>query len=391
MSTILTPDALRALERPTGYAVGLPRQAFTSQAFLDDELARVFAPTWIYAGAASAIPEPGDTLPAMIGNAPVVLVRGRDGAVRAFHNICRHRAALVVTEPGTKRTSLVCPYHGWTYDLDGGLLRTPHIGGTGKHTCEGIDRGNLGLKPVRCNSWGGLLFVNLSGEAPPLADHLRPLADRWSAYDVSRFRYAGSIDYTLACNWKLAVENYLESYHLPWVHPSLNSYSRLDDHYMFEAGTVAYGQVTTVYAPNLACGLTLPSLDGLDAATRARAEYPVIFPSLLVGLQCDHFYVINVVPLAPDRTFERFDLFYVDGVGSDDRLAPARVETRDRWNAVFVEDVGIVESAQRGRGSPAMDGGRFSAHQDALVHLFEKSVARLVAAPPSARTGQMSA
>ena len=380
MNALLGPAALAALERPTGSAAGLPRGAFTDTAFLDAEFERLFAATWIYAGAASAIPDPGDALPTTVGAAPVMLVRGRDGAVRGFHNICRHRAAIVVPEPCRRRSSLVCPYHGWTYGLDGSLMRTPHIGGMGTHACEGIEPSTLGLKPVRCETWGGLVFANLSGDAPPLADYLRPLIERWGVYDLARFRHAGTIEYTLDCNWKLAIENYLESYHLPWVHPALNSYSRLDDHYMFEAGEVAYGQGTTIYAPNLKCGLAFPELSGLDERARAAAEYPLIFPNLMVGLHRDHLFLINTIPLAPDRTLERFELFFVDDAASDGALAPAREETRERWNSVFLEDVAIVESMQRGRRSPAMDGGRFSAVQDTLVHLFERMVGRRMAA-----------
>jgi len=373
VETILSPTAIEAVMRPTQRAMGLPSIAYTSAEFLALERDLLFAPGWVYAGRADELARPGDAKPVAIAGQPLVLLRNRTGGIGAFHNVCSHRNALILREAARGRATLVCPYHGWTYDLDGRLVRTPHIGGQDIDDCPGIDRETLGLRPVRLESWAGLLFVNVSGDAAPLADWLRPLTDRWSAYDFSDLRYGGGKTYDLATNWKHAVENYLESYHLPWVHRGLNSYSRMADHYCFFAGADAAGQGTMVYAPGGPEGARLP-LQDLPPDLAGRAEYPVLFPNLLTGLQSDHFYLIDVQPQGPERTRERFEIFFFGDRAMADEFRALRGETIERWDSVFLEDVDVVERLQQGHASPAASGGRFSLAQDKAVHHFQQRI-----------------
>ena len=373
IETILPPAAIEAVMRPTAQAGGLPSIAYTSQAFLDLEYELLFAPGWIYAGRAAALAAPGAARPVTIAGQPLILMRNREGEIKAFHNVCSHRNALILREPVAGRPTLTCPYHAWTYDFDGRLIRTPHIGGQDVHECPGIVKEALGLRPARLESWAGLLFVNLSGDAPPLAEWLRPLTDRWKDYDFSRLRYGGGKTYELAANWKHAVENYLESYHLPWVHKGLNSYSRMADHYTFFAGPDAAGQGTTVYAPASRGGASLPA-QSLPPDLAGHGEYPVIFPNLLTGLQLDHFYLIEAVPAGPGRTRERFEIFFFGDQAMADSLQPVRQEVIERWDQVFVEDIDAVERLQEGHASPAATGGRFSAAQDQAVHHFQRRI-----------------
>ena len=373
IETILPPAAIEAVMRPTAQAGGLPSIAYTSQAFLDLEYELLFAPGWIYAGRASALAAPGAARPIVVVGQPLILMKNREGEIKAFHNVCSHRNALILREPVAGRPTLTCPYHAWTYDFDGRLIRTPHIGGQDVHECPGIVKEALGLRPARLESWAGLLFVNLSGDAPPLAEWLQPLTDRWKDYDFSQLRYGGGKTYELATNWKHAVENYLESYHLPWVHKGLNSYSRMADHYTFFAGSDAAGQGTTVYAPASRGGASLPA-QSLPPDLAARGEYPVIFPNLLTGLQSDHFYLIEAVPAGPGRTRERFEIFLFGDQAMADSLQPVRQEVIERWDQVFVEDIDVVERLQEGHASPAATGGRFSAAQDQAVHHFQRRI-----------------
>jgi len=371
IETLLSPAAIEAVMRPTAKASGLPSAAYTDPQFLALEEKLLFAPGWIYAGRAAELARPGNIQPVKIAGQPVLLLRNRSGEVKAFHNVCSHRNALLLREPVSGRPTLTCPYHAWSYDLDGRLVRTPHIGGQDIDDCPELDKETLGLKPVRLDSWAGLLFVNLTGDAPALADWLQPLTERWADYDFSALRYGGGRSYELDTNWKHAIENYLESYHLPWVHKGLNSYSRMSDHYTFFAGSDAAGQGTTVYAPGSLRGMSLPG-QSLPAELAARAEYPVIFPNLMTGLQSDHFYLIDVLPDGPLRTRERFEIFFFGDEAMTGELEAIRSETIERWDTVFLEDIDVVERLQQGHASSAATGGRFSPAQDQAVHHFQR-------------------
>jgi choline monooxygenase len=373
IESILSPRAIEALQRPTAEAAGLPSIAYTSPDFLRLEQKLLFAPGWIYAGRTGDVAQPGDARPVSLAGMPLILLRNRTGEIKAFHNVCSHRNALLLREPCTGRPTLTCPYHSWTYDLDGRLIRTPHIGGQDLHSCAGLERNELGLKPVRVEEWAGLLFVNATGDAPPLADWLRPITERWNAYDFARLRYGGGRTYEIRTNWKHAVENYLESYHLPWVHPGLNSYSRMADHYCFFAGQDAGGQGTEVYAPGSKDGLSLPSME-LPDDTVKRGEYPVLFPNLMTGLQSDHFFLIDVIPLTPELTRERFDIYFFGDEAMDEAHRAIREQTIERWDEVFREDIDVVERLQQGHASPAATGGRFSPAQDQAVHHFQRRI-----------------
>jgi len=378
----IAPGAIAALGRPIAKAAGLPSVAYTAEEFLALENRLLFASGWIYAGRADELARAGDGRPVTIAGQPLLLVRNRAGEIKAFHNVCSHRNALLLRQPCSGRAAITCPYHAWTYDFDGRLIATPHIGGQGVHHAEGIEPAELGLRPVRFESWAGLLFVNLTGDAPPLADWLRPLTDRWSAYDLGNLRYGGGRSYEVRTNWKHAVENYLESYHLPVVHPSLNSYSRMADHYCFFAGGDAGGQGTTVYAPGAKDGQSLPALD-LPADLVRRAEYPVLYPNLLTGLQADHFYLIDVVPVTPDLTRERFEIFFYGDEAMDEPHAAIREHVIERWNDVFVEDIDVIERLQEAHASPAASGGRFAPAQDQAVHHFQRRIVELMQARES--------
>jgi choline monooxygenase len=373
LEAVLPRHAIEALRRPIADAVGLPATAYTSADFLRLEQDLLFAPSWIYAGRADEIARPGDVRPVEVAGRPLILLRNRGGEIRAFHNVCSHRNALLLREPIAGRPTITCPYHSWTYDLEGRLIRTPHIGGQDQHSCPGLVPGELGLKPVRVESWAGLVFVNLSGDAPTLASWLKPLAERWAAYDFAELRHGGGRSYELATNWKHAAENYLESYHLPWVHPGLNSYSRMADHYCFFAGEDAAGQGTEVYAPGAKDGTSLPAM-ALPPDLARRGEYPVLFPNLLTGLQADHFFLIDVVPVAPGLTRERFDIFFFGDGAMDDAHRAIREQTIERWDQVFREDIDVVERLQQGHASPAATGGRFSPGQDQAVHHFQRRI-----------------
>jgi choline monooxygenase len=319
-------------------------------------------------------------LPRNLMGLPLILLRDAAGALRVFHNVCSHRGVELVTERCHVNGVLRCPYHSWAYDLEGNLKATPFIGGPNVNRCDGFDKSAHGLKPVRTAIWFDMVFVNLDGKARDFADYIAPLAERWSMFDGSMIRHSGadsSATFDVRCNWKLAVENYCEAYHLPWVHPALNTYSRLEDHYNIVEEDRFAGQGSRVYRPNLTdTGEELPNFPGLPTQFRGGAEYAALFPNVLLGVHQDHFMAVHLEPVAVDRTLEHMELYYVGDAALDDGYAAIRAANLKAWKLVFAEDVGVVEGMQRGRASPAFDGGVFSPVMDVPTHTFHKWAAQ---------------
>lgn len=382
---------LAAVNLDTPVASGLPNAAYVSGGFAEFERDHVLARTWVCLGAAGALREKGVARPVSLLGLPLFLVRDGRG-VNVFHNVCSHRGHQLVGAPCRFKGSIRCPYHSWTYALDGTLRGTPHIGGSGVHQVGGFDRARHGLKSVRSAEWMGLVFVNLSGDAPPLEQHLEPLTARWRRFlnpeDPARLSLAAeedSFSLEIEANWKLAVENFCESYHLPWIHPGLNRYSRLEDHYhIMDEGRFA-GQGTRVYDPVYRGGAGLPTFSGWPGDAQRVAEYVALFPNVLLGLHVDHFYAVVLIPESHTRTQEQMCIFYLDDAAESDAYAESRQTTREAWRAVFLEDVGVVEGMQRGRRSPAFGGGVFSPVMDPPSHCFHKWIAGRVSEANSER------
>ena len=382
MSAIPAATTLSAVLAPTAEAHGLPNAVYTSDDYFERERDTVFARTWACIGRGSDAPRPGDVYPVSLMGFPLVLVRDEQGALRVFHNVCSHRGNRLVAEPCRVAGALRCPYHSWTYRLDGTLKGTPHIGGIGKHELAGFEHEKHGLRPVRSAEWLDLVFVNLSSGAPAFETHVAPLVQRWSSFvtdqDLTALATGQSharIDMELGANWKLAVENFCESYHLPWVHPGLNKRSRLEDHYHILGEDQFAGQGTLVYDPDYLDGERFPLFDHWPEDRRTCAEYVALFPNVWIGLHVDHVYTVILRPEAKDRTVESFQFYYL-GEGAGERFANKRATSLAAWHEVFAEDIGVVEGMQKGRASPAFLGGVFSPVMDEPTHSFHRWVAR---------------
>lgn len=359
------------VDQPLARARGLGNAAYTGAGFFSVERERVFAQGWMCAGVGADVASPGDVKPVDPMGVPLLLVRGADNEVRVFHNVCSHRGVRLVDEATNVKRVIVCPYHSWSYKLDGCLFSTPHIGGQGEHNCEGFDRSSHGLKSVPSAVWMDMVFVNLSGSAEPFETYIAPLAERWRSYDASGFVHGGAAsawELSLRCNWKLAVENHCDAYHLPWVHPGLNSYSRFEDHYEILERDSFSGQGSINYAPRLppAC----PALPRADVPEhwRQRAEYISLFPNVMIGICADHYWSVWLEPLACDRTIERMNLYYLGEAATSDVYASSRDAMLKEWLNIWTEDRGIVELMQRGRASSAFEGGAFSPALDGATH-----------------------
>ena len=359
---------------------GLPADAYTSPHYLQHERVTVFSRYWVCVGLASDVPNPGDVHPAEVAGMPIALVRDRAGTLRAFHNICSHRGLQLVKAPCNVQGNLRCPYHSWAYKLDGTLKSTPHFGGYHKDTYEGFDRDSKSLKPIRCEQWLDLVFVNLSGDAPPLEEYLQPVMERWSTYDLSQLRRESrEVGLTCQANWKLAVENFSESYHLSWVHPALNSCSRMEDHFGFEVGDIHVGQGSLMYKSGVMAGRSLPTFPDLEEQQKATvAEYVTVFPNLMLGVHPDYFLVFIANPLAPDETQERMVFYFVGDAAMTPENDALRYIPIDLWEDTNNEDIEMIERMQVGRKSPRFDGGCFSPELEQTVYRFQQMVAKAV-------------
>ncbi len=370
----ISPTNLSDVRQPIERAHGLPNAHYTDPDVHTEETQALLIDGWAGLAVTADVPEPGDAVPMEFLGIPLLLLRDRSGQVRVFQNICRHRGMVLVEEPRKIDGAIRCPYHSWCYSTEGKLVATPHVGGPGQNAHENVQKSELGLIEVRSHIWNEVVFVNISGNADPFTEHFAELLDRWKEFDVPVFH--GGVESTmqldLKTNWKLVVENYCESYHLPWVHPGLNSYSRLEDHYHIENPGKFSGQGTHVYRQiQDDDGNTFPDFPGLSDKWDTAGEYLTFLPNVMVGVQRDHMFAIILNPLAIDRTLETVNLFYA----TPDTPQSLRDKNAEQWRVVFVEDIMAVESMQRGRAAPGFDGGRFSPAMDGPTHLFHDWVA----------------
>ena len=363
----------------TGSAA-LPNRAYTSHDDWLKERDTVIAQTWAGLGFSSDIAEPGSVHPVMFMGLPLVMVRDQHDRARVFHNVCRHRGMQLVAEAGDAGLVIRCPYHKWGYDLSGQLKTTPNIGGMGTHEVAGFDCADHALTGVRCDESMGVVFINLSGDAPALSEHLEPLLSRWRdlagpSFDqqlIADTSEHGSMELVLNSNYKLAVENYCESYHLPFVHPDLNTYSPLDAHYNLTLDPLASGQGTRVYDLTRGDSEPLPQFAEWDSERLKTAEYLSLYPNVLLGIQADHFFVILLMSEAVNQTRERLQFLYPDTAAIDEIYGARRENLHTAWSIVFAEDISVVEGMQRGRASPAFDGGLFTPLMDVPTHHFHQ-------------------
>lgn len=379
---------LKRVLNPIEQATGLGNAYYTDEQYFKLERDRVLGQGWACIGFASDVEQSGYVKPIEFMGLPLLLMRSREGVLQVFHNVCSHRGMKLVQEAGEIQGMIRCPYHSWTYDLNGALKGTPHVGGINQHKDPRFACDKHGLKPLRSQVWMDMIFVNLSGTAPAFEEVVKPLTDRWQPFlgadGMSLMRAPvsdGALSIEVKCNWKLAVENYCEAYHLPWVHPSLNSYSRLEDHYniMFDGNFAGQGS----YAYNLADveGISLPTFPAWPADRMRNAEYVALFPNVLLGIQADHAFAMVLEPLAPNRTVEHLRLFFVgEDAARKDAYAASRHAILGAWRVVFSEDIAAVEGMQAGRASPGFQGGVFSPEMDQPTHYFHQWMARKVLA-----------
>ena len=373
---------LSPVQNPIETAMGLPNRFYIDPETFAQEREKIFFAGWAAIAFGKDIPNRGDVQPVHLLGMPLLAVRDQQGQISVFQNTCRHRGMILVDQPTNVKGVIRCPYHSWCYSLEGALKTTPHVGGPGQNTHPNIRRDHMGLIPIRSHVWRDIIFVNVGGEAEPFEKIHGDLIQRWAEFEQPLYHGGGESSFKLnvACNWKLAVENYCESYHLPWVHPGLNSYSRLEDHYNIEMPGKFSGQGTLVYNPMMnEQGYRFHDFPGLSPKWDKAAEYITVAPNVLLGVHRDHAFAIILEPLSLDQTREHIEIYYATPEMTAPDYAPLRDTNAKMWKEVFEEDIFVVEGMQKGRHGIHFDGGKFSPVMDGPAHILHQWVAEKMA------------
>ena len=316
---------------------------------------------------------------------PILILRNKQNEIKVFHNVCSHRGVKLVSKSGKINSLIRCPYHSWSYSLDGELKATPHIGGMNKHTADGFDKSKSNLKEIRSYIWLDLIMININQNEMSFEEYIKPLSDRWEKFwpikDRELIHHSNDFGYfklNAKCNWKFAIENYCESYHLPWVHPGLNSYSKIEDHYHIQGLPNRFaGQGTVVYNPQFKGKEKLPSFPNWPKDKENIAEYVALFPNVMLGIHKDHYYAYWIEPISHEFTLEHMELYYVgEQAAQANKFKSLRKQNHKQWEDIQKEDVDIIQGMQTGRNSPSYNGGNFSPVMDNPTHHFHKWVAQ---------------
>ena len=360
---------------PTEQARGLPNEVYVSHEVFELEKHQLFGRTWCFAARASALPNRGDVLPVEVAGLPLFLVRDESDRINAFHNVCPHRGARLVSVAQQARGSIVCPYHAWTYELCGGLKNRPHYAGHGRHD-EGISGSGdpVSLFRVRTHQWHDWIFVDVSGKADSFETHMAPALARLADFPLHEFVYHRTLDCEFNANWKLVAENFFDVYHVFKVHPDLNRIYHGPRTSAHTQGVVMYNEYIASTPDR---GGALPHPADLPDNWDKRCFFSNIYPNLGLAVYPSNVYLVEFVPVSSSRTIMKMHFYFLD-----EEETPAFVAAREQlfewWSALNAEDEGICELLQLGRQSPAYPGGRLSPHWDRCTQHFARLVAEAI-------------
>jgi choline monooxygenase len=384
LSEVLDIKKIEAVNKPIEKAHGLPNECYTSEKYMMIERERVFQDKWTVIGIGSSVPNPGDALPYNLLGIPLIILRDKERKIRVFHNVCSHRGHKLLDKPCSLKNLLRCPYHSWSYDLEGKLVATPHIGGLNIHESEKFEKSKSNLKEVRSKIWMDIIFININNNEIEFDEYIRPLEDRWLKFiskdDQNSLIYSrdyGYFNLDVKSNWKFAIENYCESYHLPWIHPELNKVSNISDHYHIQGLPNRYaGQGSNKYEQPLKGNKSFANFSNWPKEFSKNSEYIALFPNVMIGLHIDHFYVFWLEPISVNETKEHLAMYYIGEESANGKeFESMRKENSRFWKDVMSEDIKAIEGMQEGRSSPSYNGGNFSPVMDNPTHQFHKWVA----------------
>jgi phenylpropionate dioxygenase-like ring-hydroxylating dioxygenase large terminal subunit len=362
---IFDPSHYAQVRRPVLEAESLPPWCYTSQAFYDREVERIFRKTWNFIGREDEAPEPGDYFTLELAGESIIVLRDQAGKMRSFLNICRHRGTRLVEGKGNRR-SFACPYHSWVFALNGAL-----IGSAGMEQTLDFDRDDWGLLPVRLESWAGFMFVNFDADAAPLADQLGDLPERFASYDFDQMVCVRRKDYDLACNWKIYLENAMEEYHTPTVHRKsigsqlteliANPKGDWDAIFMPAPKTIA------VLAEDAASAFD--PIPGLAGRPKEGTFFTAVYPSTFFATTQDCMWWLQEIPIGPNRTRISVGSCFPRATTERPDFQERAAKYFKRWDKSLPEDNDISEKQQQGVSSAYARAGRLSVHEP-VVHLI---------------------
>ena len=383
LSQIIDLKKLESVNKPIESANGLPNECYVSEDYLTFEREKVFLNKWTVIGVGSSIPKVGDAIPYNLLGIPLIILRDKKMNVRVFHNVCSHRGYKLLEKSCNLKNVIRCPYHSWSYDFEGNLVATPHLGGLNIHNSKKFEKKNSGLKSIKTKVWMDIIFVNINSNEIEFDEYIEPLEQRWSKFInksdqklIVHSKDFGNFNLEVKCNWKFAIENYCESYHLPTIHPELNKVSNINDHYHIQGLPNRFaGQGSKKYDQPIRGNKKFDTFPNWDKDWLKNSEYVALFPNVMIGLHIDHFYVFWLEPISTNKTIEHMEMYYVgEKSANGEELKDLRKENSRFWKDVMLEDISAIEGMQEGRNSPVYNGGNFSPIMDQPTHQFHKWV-----------------
>jgi Rieske 2Fe-2S family protein len=352
----VAPTFRKTTETFTAGARSLAQRYFVSPEIFAQEQRKIFSEHWILVGHQNQIARAGDYFIAEVAGESLIVVRDQRSMIRGFYNVCRHRGTRLREDQSGHASAIQCPYHAWTYGLDGRLLGAPHMDGV-----PGFDKADYSLHPVNLGLWEGFIFVNLSDSTTPLDKWFAPLAGKFPHWNLPKLRSVKRIDYEVQANWKLMFENYSECYHCPGVHPALSKLSPYDSaendltEGPFLGGFMRITKGNSLTMSGKSCALSVGDFGEEDFH---RVFYYSIFPNMLLSLHPDYAMVHQLRPLSPDRTLILCDWFFHPEAFEREDFKPE--DAIEFWDMTNKQDWHVCELSQQGIVSRAYEPGPYS-------------------------------
>ncbi len=378
----LAESTYAATRLPVEAATTLLPAAYHEPGFHAAERERVWARSWVAVAMLGDLDGPGQAIVRDVAGRSVIVLRDLEGGLQGFLNVCRHRGTELLVGDGEVGKRIRCPYHAWAYALDGTCIGTPLFEGSeipadqqhlfDMSAVKAFDRADFGLLPVRVAAFAGVVFACLAADVPPLAEWLGDLPDRLGGYGLDGWQVQVRRDYEVAANWKVVAENFMEYYHLPWVHPELVKVSRMADHHRYQGPGMYTGMTTSpVSREENPVWLDLPAHAGISGSDQDSGRFVLVFPNVALAVLPNHMFAMILDPVSPSRTLERTFLLThpatVEGAGA----GPALERLAGFWDEVNREDVDIVARVQRGVSTPGFPGGRMCYRFEEPLHRFQ--------------------
>jgi choline monooxygenase len=341
---------------------GLPSKSYTDENFWKKECNTVLSDGWLFVGFVHEFKKPGDVIPLFIADKPILLVKDNNNKITAFHNVCSHRCLKLVDEKKNVGKIIRCPYHSWSYDLEGKLKAAPHVGGADQHQPKGFNFSDHGLKKIKIHIWHDWIFINFHGKAKKFEDYAKPLIKKFNDIDLTKLKYSATLDFgKIKTNWKFLIENFIEPYHVQFVHKSTTN-QPLKDHYTVVDG-ICYGS-----------GVDVKEEDTKNSkALSVTSRYLSLFPNFIIGTYFPNQVGVYLnVPIAPGVTSQKRIIYTTDGKD----MGKEEVDmVKNIWWSVHKEDHEMCERLQEGRSSPASEeGGLLSPVWEKGVQAFQKLI-----------------